>query len=444
MLNLGSKFRLTAMALSTIGLCCPAVSSADPGTLQFNSSNYFIDEAGSDIGPYGGFTVKRTGGTDGEVTVNFRTSDGTATAGDDYVSKTGTLIWRDGEEIAEDLLDPDNGNNALIEILEDSVNEADEIISIELFGETGGATLGDRKTATLTIIGGGCGPGVDWVKNCPEGTDVMTNTVGNMEVEIYGIDETFLVKTHGPTQVHREEAVDQSIDTEIVSMQLKGKGHGIVVRAGTDWELAPSNGEITQASGDTKADSFFDIFFEIDASSLGLGKLSNNTPMRVEQRIDRVPPLGYDYYNGTQIPILLYDITDQEIGVIRHLIHSVKFVRISRAAKSVTLDSFTAKAKNGSVKLKWKTGTEKDNAGFVVWRGQPVNGTCSNDQNKYTDVQPITPLVDSQGTEVSGATYNVTDSNVVSGNTYCYALQDIEYDGGDSTFHMDDIVSATP
>jgi hypothetical protein len=109
----------------------------------------------------------------------------------------------------------------------------------------------------------------------------------------------------------------------------------------------------------------------------------------------------------------------------------------------VTLDYFTAKPKNGSVKLKWKTGTEKDNAGFVVWRGEPVNGQCSTDPNNYTNVQAITPLVNSQGTEVSGATYNVTDSNVVSGNTYCYVLEDVEYDG-DKTFHLNDIVSATP
>ncbi len=98
---------------------------------------------------------------------------------------------------------------------------------------------------------------------------------------------------------------------------------------------------------------------------------------------------------------------------------------------------------DGSVKLKWKTDTEKDNAGFKVWRGQSLDGKCADNPDNYTTVRTITPLMASQGTEVSGATYKMTDSNVVSGNTYCYALEDIDYNGK-STFHMNDIVSATP
>jgi hypothetical protein len=72
-----------------------------------------------------------------------------------------------------------------------------------------------------------------------------------------------------------------------------------------------------------------------------------------------------------------------------------------------------------------------------------LDGTCSTDPNNYTDVQTISPLVASQGTEVSGATYTMTDNNVVSENTYCYALEDRDF-GGNSTFHLNDIASATP
>ena len=121
----------------------------------------------------------------------------------------------------------------------------------------------------------------------------------------------------------------------------------------------------------------------------------------------------------------------------------IKHVGPHPVTLSVTLDYFTATAGNSEVALKWATGTEKDNAGFKVWRGQPLGGQCSNDPNNYTNVQAISPLVASQGTEVSGATYTMTDSNVVSGNTYCYALEDHDF-GGKSTFHLDDIVSAMP
>ena len=46
-------------------------------------------------------TVNRTGGNDGEVTVDFVTSDGTAVAGQDYVTQNGTLTFADGVTSAQ-------------------------------------------------------------------------------------------------------------------------------------------------------------------------------------------------------------------------------------------------------------------------------------------------------------------------------------------------------
>jgi hypothetical protein len=186
-----------------------------------------------------------------------------------------------------------------------------------------------------------------------------------------------------------------------------------------------------QASDPAKAYSFFMISFEIDTP---FGTLHNEKPLNMESVIMWVPPKSiFTYTHSLPEAVPLYNETGERVACLKNAKHRL----------AVTLDSFTAKAKNDSVKLKWKTGTEKDNAGFVVWRGEPVNGQCSNDPNNYTNVQAISPLVASQGTEVSGATYKMTDSNVVSGNTYCYVLEDVEYDG-DNNFHMNDIVSATP
>jgi extracellular elastinolytic metalloproteinase len=109
---------------------------------------------------------------------------------------------------------------------------------------------------------------------------------------------------------------------------------------------------------------------------------------------------------------------------------------------SVTLSSFNAVADEGKVTLNWETGTEKSNAGFVILRSQPLeDGKCSDKQEHYTD-KAIPPLVYSKGDEVSGATYTETDSNVVSGNTYCYALEDVDYNGN-KTIHEQNIVSVT-
>ena len=42
-------------------------------------------------------TVERVSGTDGAVTVNYATANGTATAGADYTATSGTLSFADGQ-----------------------------------------------------------------------------------------------------------------------------------------------------------------------------------------------------------------------------------------------------------------------------------------------------------------------------------------------------------
>jgi hypothetical protein len=434
MLNLGPKFRLTAIALSTIGLCCPAVSSAEPGTLQFSQTTFDVYEGDGTVT----IEVTRTGGSEGIVVVNYATYDDTATAGDDYRAKSRTLKWGDGDT------EPKTFTVPLINDRES--NETYETFNIELTGPTGGASLGDSNEATVTITDNTeCGPGNGWVNGCPSGFD-MANSRGAFEVRGPDCsDKGQKMKLQGPTTIFRGEESNGTILTEMVSLELSGDG--FTVRAGDgvgnlndDGPLYSPGAIIKQASNPALADSFFNVFFEIE-TPVG-NKLYNKEPCRMEAVIDRVPPLrdavdqNEDAENMYECDeLLLYPSLDATVAVAC-LIHP-------KHGLSVTLNSFTAKAKNSSVKLKWKTATEKDNAGFKVWRAQPVDEQCSNDPNNYTDVQAITPLVASEGTEVSGATYKLTDSNVMSGNTYCYALEDIDYNGK-STFHMDDIVSAMP
>src|SRR5262249_46477329 len=66
---------------------------ARPGNLSLKGANYRGNE---NQGP-APFTVMRTDGSAGSVTVNYATSDGTATAGSDYTATSGTLTFADGE-----------------------------------------------------------------------------------------------------------------------------------------------------------------------------------------------------------------------------------------------------------------------------------------------------------------------------------------------------------
>jgi hypothetical protein len=71
----------------------------------------------------------------------MRPSNGTASAGSDYTSTSGTLTFNQGE----------TSKTISIPIVNDGVFEADETVNITLSSPTGGATLGTPATATLTI-----------------------------------------------------------------------------------------------------------------------------------------------------------------------------------------------------------------------------------------------------------------------------------------------------
>ena len=108
-----------------------------PGSFQFSTTSYSVGESAGAVT----ITVSRVGGSNGNVTVNFATADGTATAGLDYAATSGTLVFADGE----------TSKPFSIPILDDGLVEGDETVALTLSAPTGGATLG-TKDATLTIL----------------------------------------------------------------------------------------------------------------------------------------------------------------------------------------------------------------------------------------------------------------------------------------------------
>ena len=110
---------------------------AQPGNLQFSAAAYSVNEAQTTAT----ITVTRTGGSDGAVSVNYATSNGTATAGSDYTASSGTLNFAAGE----------TSKTFTIPILDDSAVEGDETVNLTLSSPTGGATLGSQNTAALII-----------------------------------------------------------------------------------------------------------------------------------------------------------------------------------------------------------------------------------------------------------------------------------------------------
>jgi hypothetical protein len=108
-----------------------------PGSLEFDLANYSISEAGSVVT----LTVNRTGGSDGVVSVDVATIDGSATATQDYTAANATLNFADGQTSA----------TFSVSILDDTLVEGDENFNIILSNPSGGAILGALTGAGVTI-----------------------------------------------------------------------------------------------------------------------------------------------------------------------------------------------------------------------------------------------------------------------------------------------------
>jgi hypothetical protein len=106
--------------------------------VQFSEATYSVSEAG----PTAKITVTRTMGIDKSVSVNYATSDGTATAGKDYKTTSGTLTFKAGQ----------TSKTFTIPIINDTLNEQNETVNLNLSNPTGGAILGTPSTATLNIV----------------------------------------------------------------------------------------------------------------------------------------------------------------------------------------------------------------------------------------------------------------------------------------------------
>ncbi len=107
------------------------------GSIQFSLAAYSVAENGTQAV----ITVTRTGGDFGAASVNYATSNGSATAGSDYTSASGTINFDDGDAVSKTFNVP---------ITDDSTWEGDETVNLSLTTPVG-ATLGAPSSAVLTI-----------------------------------------------------------------------------------------------------------------------------------------------------------------------------------------------------------------------------------------------------------------------------------------------------
>ena len=132
---------LSAVTGDTIGTNSAATLSIldyEQGTLQFSSATFSVAENAG----IASITVSRTSGSDGAVTVNYATVNGTATSPAFFTAASGTLTFAAG----------DLSKTIPITIIDNTLGQANKTFTVNLSAVTGGALLGTQASATVTIV----------------------------------------------------------------------------------------------------------------------------------------------------------------------------------------------------------------------------------------------------------------------------------------------------
>ncbi|MEJ2618963.1 MAG: Calx-beta domain-containing protein [Candidatus Thiodiazotropha sp.] len=112
--------------------------SGNQSLLQFDQPQYSIDENTARLI----VTVRRVGNTEGEVSVEYSTSNDEAQAGSDYISQSGRLTFADGETL----------RSIEIPIINDRDDEENEALHILLSDIRGDASLGHQDEVEVVIL----------------------------------------------------------------------------------------------------------------------------------------------------------------------------------------------------------------------------------------------------------------------------------------------------
>ena len=197
---------------ATLGAASAFVTIQDddvPGTLAFTQTAQLVDETAGSVT----FAVSRSNGVRGTVTVDYATVAGSAAAGGDYTSTTGTLTWTDGDSTSR---------NVTVPILDDTLIEFDESFTIVLSNATGGAAIGAADTASVTIVS----------------DEVPIPGTIRMVASSVTVEETAGTAT---LSVERVGGSDGAVTID----------YGTVIGTATAADFTPTSGTLSWADGDT-------------------------------------------------------------------------------------------------------------------------------------------------------------------------------------------------
>ncbi len=136
-LNLTNPQGGATLTNSSFTVSIKASDGAQNGQINLGTTSSSVNEANTTVS----INVARINGSDGEISIDFATQDGSAIAGSDYTATSGTLTWADGDAADKTIN---------VSILDDSAQESSENFTVVLTNPTGGSNL-NNSTYTVTI-----------------------------------------------------------------------------------------------------------------------------------------------------------------------------------------------------------------------------------------------------------------------------------------------------
>ncbi|MCL6275287.1 right-handed parallel beta-helix repeat-containing protein [Muricauda sp. 2012CJ35-5] len=356
------------------------VSCYVPGPTMTISDVSVDEDAGNAV-----FTVTHTGASaSGAFTVNYQTADGTATAGSDYTSSTGTLNFNGTVGDTEITTVP---------ITDDAVIEGDETFTVQFTASSDG-TVDYSDTATGTI-------------NAQISSDVPLT----LFEEFHG-NVDYVVT--GNTLRTADNGTDPCAVTNTTSANLIAPipGTGTIRKAYLYWAHSSStmDADVTFEGQAVTADLAYNAYsatywsYLSDVTTIvnGVANPSTNTYDFADLTIDNTSSCGSQGVLGGWALIVFYDDPTLPASSI-NLYQG--FQRLRNASDSFTLDSFYAIAGSGA------------KATFLSWEGDSTLSGASETLS-ITNQSGTTHTLSGDGGQTGNNAYNSTIYDDTQGPAY--------------------------
>jgi len=203
---------------ATVNIAGSTSSASVTSTVTMSASFYSVAQSASAIT----LTVVRNGGTQGALSVSYKTVDGTALAGKQYTAGTGTLTWASG----------DAGNKTFnIPISSALPFTGTKSFAVRLTAGTG-TTVGSPSNATVNIVGGTA----TVTKSIREWVTCNANIDESFQLEqalLSAANNAFTLVVDCPVRFHTGTASLRSIAVpDGVTISFQGAGEFLTVSNG--------------------------------------------------------------------------------------------------------------------------------------------------------------------------------------------------------------------